>query len=52
MDGTAKGGVAIGVARELRVPIRFVGVGEKAEDQRAFDVDEFIDQILPASSSP
>jgi fused signal recognition particle receptor len=52
MDGTAKGGVAIGVARELRVPIRFVGVGEKAEDLRAFDVDEFIDQILPASSSP
>ena len=37
LDGTAKGGVVVAIAHELKVPIRFVGVGEKAEDLRPFD---------------
>jgi fused signal recognition particle receptor len=41
LDGTAKGGVAVAVVRDLGVPIRFVGVGEGAEDLLAFDADAF-----------
>ena len=46
MDGTAKGGVAIGLANELKIPIRFIGVGEKIGDLRAFSPREFVDSIL------
>jgi len=46
MDGTAKGGVAIGLAHELKIPIRLIGVGEKIGDLRAFSVKEFVDSIL------
>ena len=41
LDGTAKGGVAVAVVRELGVPIRYVGVGESAEDLLPFDPDAF-----------
>ncbi len=41
LDGTAKGGVAVAVVRDLGVPIRYVGVGEAAEDLLAFDADAF-----------
>lgn len=46
MDGTAKGGVAVGLAHELRIPIRLIGVGEKIGDLRAFSAREFVDSIL------
>lgn len=46
MDGTARGGVAIGVSEELKIPIRLVGIGEKISDLRAFSSSEFIDSIL------
>lgn len=46
LDGTAKGGVAIGVVNELRVPIKLIGVGEKVEDLRVFEAEEFIDSII------
>jgi fused signal recognition particle receptor len=42
LDGTAKGGVVIGIARELNLPIRYIGVGEKVEDLLPFDPEEFI----------
>ncbi len=42
LDGTAKGGVILGICDELKVPVRFIGVGEKVDDLRAFDVDEFV----------
>ena len=42
LDGTAKGGVAIAISRELNLPIRFVGVGEKAEDLLPFDAQQFV----------
>lgn len=41
LDGTAKGGVLISVKKELDVPVKFIGVGEKTEDMRPFDADEF-----------
>lgn len=46
MDGTARGGVALGVSEELKVPIRLIGIGEKIGDLKAFSSSEFIDSIL------
>lgn len=46
LDGTAKGGIAFSVASELRLPIRWVGVGEKVEDLVPFSPEEFVDAIL------
>jgi fused signal recognition particle receptor len=45
LDGTAKGGVILGICEELKVPVRFVGVGEKVEDLRPFDPSEFVDAL-------
>jgi len=47
LDGTAKGGVAIGLADELGLPIRYVGIGERPEDLRPFDADEFVSALFP-----
>ncbi|HXB55737.1 MAG TPA: signal recognition particle-docking protein FtsY [Vicinamibacteria bacterium] len=46
LDGTAKGGVAVAVVRELGIPIRYVGVGESAEDLLPFDAAAFTDSLL------
>lgn len=46
MDGSAKGGVAVGIACEHQLPIRMIGVGEKIEDLRPFNSTEFVDSIL------
>jgi fused signal recognition particle receptor len=46
LDGTAKGGVAVAVVRELALPIRYVGVGESAEDLLPFDAAAFTDSLL------
>ncbi len=46
MDGTAKGGIAIGVQGELDVPVKFIGVGEKIEDLQKFNPDEFVDALF------
>ena len=48
LDGTAKGGIAIAIARELNLPVRFVGVGEKIEDLLPFDSAAFVDSLLGA----
>ena len=48
LDGTAKGGVAVAVVRELGVPIRFVGVGEQVDDLLPFDAAAFADGLLGA----
>ena len=48
LDGTAKGGVVFALAREFKVPIRFIGVGEGILDLRSFDAEEFVDGLLPA----
>ena len=49
LDGTAKGGVVFALAREFGLPIRYVGLGESAEDLRVFDATAFVDGLLPAS---
>jgi fused signal recognition particle receptor len=49
LDGTAKGGVVFALAKEFGLPIRFVGLGENAEDLRQFDPAAFVDALLPAS---
>lgn len=46
LDGSAKGGVAIGLASELKIPIKLIGVGEGIEDLRRFSSTEFVDSIL------
>lgn len=46
LDGTAKGGIAVAVARELGIPIIRIGVGESAEDMRVFDASEFAKALL------
>jgi len=46
LDGTAKGGVVFAIADKVRVPIRFIGVGETIEDLREFDPGEFIDALF------
>ena len=46
LDGTAKGGIAFGIVRELQVPVMYVGVGEGIEDLQAFDAKEFVDALF------
>lgn len=46
LDGTAKGGIVIAVADALKVPVKFVGVGEQAEDLMPFVADDFIDALI------
>ncbi len=46
LDGTAKGGVVIGICDELGIPVRYVGVGEKVADLRAFAPREFVDALF------
>jgi fused signal recognition particle receptor len=46
LDGTAKGGVVFAIADKLKVPIRFIGVGEAIEDLREFDAREFVDALF------
>ena len=46
LDGTAKGGIAFAVNRELGIPVKFIGVGEKADDLLEFDPDAFVEALL------
>jgi len=46
LDGTAKGGIAVAIARELNLPVRYVGVGEKVTDLLEFSPEEFVDSLL------
>lgn len=46
LDGTAKGGIVVAVQRELGVPVKFVGLGEGADDLAPFDAAEFVDALL------
>ena len=48
LDGTAKGGVLVGLADEFDIPVRYVGVGETSEDLRDFDAEEFVDALFEA----
>lgn len=46
LDGTAKGGIVLAIASELKLPIRFIGVGESAEDFAVFEAEAFVDALL------
>lgn len=46
LDGTAKGGIVFAIAERLKLPIRFIGVGESIDDLRPFDPDEFLNALL------
>ena len=46
LDGTAKGGIVVAIARELHLPVRYVGVGEKLDDLLPFDSEAFVDSLL------
>ena len=50
LDGTAKGGVIFAMAQQLQLPIRFIGVGEQADDLRPFEATEFIDALFSETS--
>lgn len=51
LDGTAKGGVIFAIARKLQLPIRFIGIGEAAEDLRPFDAQLFVDALFAPTDS-
>lgn len=46
LDGTAKGGVVIGISDEFKIPVKYIGVGEKMEDLQVFDRQEFVDSLF------
>ncbi len=46
LDGTAKGGVVIGISDEFKIPVRYIGVGEKVEDLQTFNKIEFVDSLF------
>jgi fused signal recognition particle receptor len=50
LDGTAKGGVILGICDELKVPVRFIGIGEKVADLREFDPREFVDALYEGAT--
>jgi fused signal recognition particle receptor len=49
LDGTAKGGIVVRIVRELKLPIKLIGVGERVEDLKAFDAEAFVDALVPES---
>ncbi|MBK7826165.1 signal recognition particle-docking protein FtsY [Nannocystis sp.] len=51
LDGTAKGGVVLGVVDELRIPVRFIGIGEAVADLRPFDADAFCDALFASDGA-
>ena len=46
LDGTAKGGVVIGIANENKIPVKFIGVGEQIDDMQEFNSEDFVNAIL------
>ena len=46
LDGTAKGGIVFAIAEKLKLPIRFIGVGEQVADLEVFETDRFVDALI------
>ena len=46
LDGTAKGGIVVGIAHQMRLPIKFIGIGEKLDDLRPFHAANFVEAIF------
>lgn len=51
LDGSAKGGILLPIANKLNIPVRFIGIGEKAEDMQPFDADDFVGALLSTDST-
>ena len=51
LDGTAKGGVILGIADQLQIPVRYIGIGERVEDLREFDAEEFVEALFELARS-
>ncbi len=49
LDGTAKGGIVLGICDELKVPVRYIGLGERAEDLREFSAEDFVEALFGKS---
>jgi fused signal recognition particle receptor len=49
LDGTAKGGVVIGISDEFKIPVKYIGVGEKVDDLQVFNKTEFVDSLFSKS---
>ncbi|MDG1031199.1 MAG: signal recognition particle-docking protein FtsY, partial [Flavobacteriaceae bacterium] len=49
LDGTAKGGVVLGISDQFNIPIKFIGIGEGVEDLQIFDKKEFVDSFFKKS---
>jgi fused signal recognition particle receptor len=49
LDGTAKGGVVIGISDEFKIPVKYIGVGEKVDDLQVFNKMEFVDSLFKKS---
>ena len=53
LDGTAKGGIAIAIQKELGIPVKYIGVGEKIDDMQKFNPDEFVEALFePVGENP
>ena len=52
LDGTARGGIVIAIARELGLPVRYIGVGERAEDLLPFEAGQFVEALLGDGAHP
>jgi fused signal recognition particle receptor len=52
LDGTAKGGVVIGISDQFKIPVKYIGVGEKIEDLQVFNRVEFVDSLFGGGPSP
>jgi fused signal recognition particle receptor len=50
LDGSAKGGILLAIANALQVPVRFIGIGESAEDMQPFAAEEFVDALLASGT--
>ena len=46
LDGTAKGGIAIAIQSELKIPVKYIGIGEQIDDLQKFDADQFVDALF------
>jgi fused signal recognition particle receptor len=46
LDGTAKGGVVIGISDQFKIPVKYIGVGEKIDDLQIFNRKEFVDSLF------
>jgi len=49
LDGTARGGVVIGISDQFKIPVRYIGIGEKLEDLQLFNKTEFVETLFNSS---